>query len=562
MKRVGSTLRSYLIIDIYNLKYWQIIIAITVLGLITYGKNAFTLTVFGDEWAVVNMIVFDGTVNCLRSDANIFLRPLAICWDSLLYHIFGLNIIAFHVATLMLMLLRAIIFFLVLDRLFPKWRLFSLACALLFLVYPTGFHHLLFESGYQIVSHIFFFLASLLLIIFYQSYKWWIYLLALTFLVLSLLLYEAHMGLIILITFILFVISRGQSIYRRVSYLVPIVMVILFGAGRWLAQLQVGSMFGHSVDAVALSPKILLSRLIGGYLISLSAGLVNALNDLFYRHKYSHVSPTLVWGAVITVAFIIFAFYLIYKFETVEVNDGSIPIPFSWTELFVILAGGLIVIGAGYIPMITVTRPSLTFIPSRVNVIPGIGAVLVLTAIFSMLPKLLGWKGRKAVFSFVAVALPLIILSSATQRASQIESEIAWNKHTGIWQQMFTIAPDIVPNTYVLLVMRDVGRPMRTWAFNNALSVLYGHNDIEGQVFLGDYDSLTFTREGILGEANNLMPYDRTLLFVYDEENDKLEYVQKLPQDINLHPADFSQCSNCILDQPAQHTERRLLVNE
>ncbi len=565
LNRATPTLRKYLTINPHDLKHWHSIIAIVILGLITYGKNALTLTILVDEWAIINRIVFNGIVNCPRSNANLFLRPLATCWSALLYHTFGLNVIAYHAATLILILLRAILFYLVLDRLFPKWRIFSLANALLFLVYPTGFHHLLFESGYQIVSHIFFFLTCLLLITFYRDSNWKAYSLALVLLALSLLLYEAHMGMVILTSLIFWTLSKGQSIYRRSGYLVPILIVALFGIGRWLAQLQAGKMFGHTANSVTLSPKSLLGRLARGYSTSLSAGLVNALDDLSHRQKYSHVTPTLILGAVVAIVFAVFAIALINKIKITEVSHRNHPIPFTLTEQFIIASGGLIAIGAGYIPMITVVGPSITFLPSRVNIIPAMGAVLVLTASFSALPKLLGWKGKKAVFAFVAIVLPFIFLGSATQRASQIENEIAWNQQKGMWRQIITLAPDMAPDTHVLLILPDEGfhgRYFGTWAFGNTLSVLYGHNDVVGQVVSNGYTSLTFTDEGVLGEPDYPIPYDRALLLAYDEAEENLEQLQKIPQDVNMSSSDILLCPNCILNHPTQQAEWRVFVQE
>lgn len=535
------------------------------LGLITYGKNAFTLTILADEWAIVNRIVFNGAVYCPRSDANLFLRPLATCWSSLLYHTFGLNVIAYHVATLALILLRAILFYLFLDRLFPKWRIFSVVNALLFLVYPTGFHHLLFESGYQIVSHIFFFLTCLLLITFYRDSNWKAYSLALVLLVLSLLLYEAHMGMVVLTSLMFWALSKGQSIYRRSGYLVPIVIVTLFGIGRWLAQLQVGNIFGHAADSVTLSPKSLLGRLARGFSTSLSAGLVNALDDLLYRQKYTHVTSTLILGAIMAILFAVVAIVLINRLKITGSNRKNALIPFTLGEQFIIASVGMIAIGTGYIPMITVTNPSITFLPSRVNVIPGMGAVLVLTTCFSTLPRLLGWKREKAIFVFGAVAFPLILLGSVTQRASQIESEISWNHQKGLWRQIITLAPDMAPDTHVLLILPDKGfhgRYFGTWEFDNALSVLYGHNDIVGQVVSNSYASLTFTDDGILGESDYPIPYDRALLLVYDEAEENLVQLQKIPQDVNMSSSDILLCPSCILNHPTQQAEWRIFVQE
>ena len=547
-------------IDLQKLKIWHIILTIIIVGFIAYGKSALTHTIFHDEWAIINRIAFTGTVVCPRADPDFFLRPLASCWSSLLFHLFGVNIVAYHLATIAVVILRSIVLYFLLELLFPKWRLFNFACALLFLVFPNVYYHVIFESGYHPVAHILFFLTCILLLKFFRGSRWWTYFLALVLLIVSLMIYETHMGLMLLVSGLLFLVYRGQLIVRHLAQLGPGLIIIFFGIGRWWTQLHIGSYFGHSVESASLSPGLMIRRVIAGYMTSLSAGTANAFLEVLRQDNYSQGRVVLLLGAVFTAVFIIVAILIVKKYGPSGDDDQNNGIPDKLTEQLLIIGFGLLVIGAGYIPFVTAIGPSLAFLRSRINLLPSIGAAIVILTLFSMAPTLLGWKGRKATVVFLAMVIPFLLMSIATQRSIQIEGEKAWEQHKIIWQELFVLAPDIASDTHVFLEMPSE-RPMGSWPFHNALAVLYAHNDIVGQIVVGDYDSLKFTDEGVYNNLDYLIPYDQAMLLTYDDKNDRLNFIQAIPG-IDFLTAKELQCSNCILDDQIRLDEWRELVQK
>ena len=93
--------------------------------------------------------------------------------------------------------------------------------------------------------------------------------LALVSMVLSLLLYEAHIGLAALLTVLCLFLSRGTSLSRRLVGMLPFVLAVIFALGRWRAQLAVSSVYGYATESLELTPLVLMTRLVAGYDCSL-----------------------------------------------------------------------------------------------------------------------------------------------------------------------------------------------------------------------------------------------------------------------------------------------------
>ncbi|MBE9573240.1 MAG: hypothetical protein IMF11_21640 [Proteobacteria bacterium] len=558
-----------------DLKHWYSILALVALGLLVYGSSNSMLMpmLFGDAWGNLKNVI-DGTFHCPQWDS---LRPLSGCWFQFMYYLFGLNVIAYHVASLVATMLTAVLLYLLLDRLLPKHRIFNLIAAMLFLTYPTDYTFCWTIIGVNLRIPIIIFLSSCLLLIhFWRGNGWWAWVGALILLVFSLGVYEIHIGLTAGGAVALFVLSRRHSLPRRMAILAPALIAVLFAILRWSTQLAAGTAFGWSTESLGLSPSALIFRLISGYRISLLSGWLVELRRLFQRMEWQG-EHTSAWAIVVltaVVALMALMVTLILKLKPLKGDGFDKAHPTTLPTLrqqFMIGLGGLLALGAGYIPIIIAFCPTLAFGRTRANILPSVGAAAVLAAGLAMVVTLLGHKGRQATLLFILLATPFILLGGATQIAVRQESEIAWSDQKSIWQQMFEIAPDLAPGTNVFLLLPEYDHHLRVkpflsgpWGFSSALSLLYGHDDLQGFFIYDRRKSLRFTEEGIIHpwpRYSPIVPYDQALLFQFNRDTGNLDLITELPPNMTGIARPISDlCTGCILTQPGQQTNLRWLV--
>lgn len=117
-------------------------------------------------------------------------------------------------------------------------------------------------------------------------------------LVISLGMYETHVGLTAASSVALFLLSKRQSQRRRMAVLTPAFVVVLFSIWRWSAQLNLGFAFGHSTESLVYSPFALVSRIISGYRISLLSGWLAWLQRFFHHMGWTgdHIS---LWALLV-----------------------------------------------------------------------------------------------------------------------------------------------------------------------------------------------------------------------------------------------------------------------
>lgn len=119
------------------LKHWYSILALVVLGLLVYGSGNSMLMpmLFGDAWGNLKWVM-NGLFQCPQWDS---LRPFSPCISMFQYHLFGLNMVAYRMALIVVTVLTSVLLYILLDRLLPKYRVFNLIVAMLFLIYPTDY---------------------------------------------------------------------------------------------------------------------------------------------------------------------------------------------------------------------------------------------------------------------------------------------------------------------------------------------------------------------------------------------------------------------------------------
>lgn len=532
--------------------HWLDYTILIFLVLATYWVGGTSLSIFGDEWIRVDQIIH-GTAICPGS-TNIFLRPLLDCYPYFLNILFGLNIQAFHFLSVVILGITALVLFRLLMFIFPAWRLFNLVATSLFMVYPASFPHTFFERGTFQLSLLFFILSLLFLYAYLHTGSTRYLLAAIGILVVSLALYEAQIGLGLVIPLLYYFHDRSKTKKHYFGCLLYWAISFIFMVGRLVTQLSVGSAFGHSTEKIVLNPKTYLYRLALGYKISLLDSWIEALEA--FGKNIQPVVPLL--ALVSSGLFILLCLRFYIDSRAGRTNQETAPGGLKTAGLLILV--GLLLLSAGYFPMLLAFTPSLSYLPSRININPGIGAVLVICALILGGLAIILKNSHQRQFVFSLVAFPLIIIGSFTQIDSQHDTEIGWMEQKEFWQNMFTTAPGIKPGTHFLLFLPGYqehrgAKPFESGpsGFSSVFHVLYGQSKISGYFTYSDFDISYFEGTGVINPwKNEVIPYEQSVALLFNRKTHEVG---------TIWSAELPLCNDCFVETPTSYTNWRFLVN-
>ena len=526
------------------------IILISTTALIFFSVGAHSASLFGDEWGRVSQIIYD-EIPCPRT-YNIFMRPFSGCHIAMLNHIFGLNVPAFHFTTFLLLIIEALLFFFILHNIFTNQLLINICTATLFLIYPTIFTHLFFESVYAQTALIALLLALFVYIKYLKNKSFFLYILGTSLLIASIILYEGAIGLILLISFSYFLFSWIKDEKPNFLWIIPFLLAIGFSIGRWLSQTRVESAFGHQTSDIRFNIHELINRTITGLRVELQWGWTHAIQEIIPYHNFSLFQIMLLVLAIIS--FYIFLYFMIRRLP-IDNHNAQPSLPYK--HIFFTLIFSFLMIIAGYFPAVMAVTPGLEFLHSRVNILPNLGASIFIATLLVLFVRLLKLSPKQSNVFLLSLIIPMLLLAGHAQILSQSRIESAWQTQKEIWYQLFTLAPDLKAGTNVVLIFenfpyKEEAKPIMggSWGFSSALSVLYGHNDLRG--FFGfDHERDFIQKENGLQYywTGDLIPYESMILLYYDGATNRLYF-----------SSDDRLCKGCILPTQTNTTNYRYLV--
>jgi len=528
----------------------SIAILITV-PLLIYFYGASIPSLFGDEWRRVYEII-SNNILCPHT-YNIFLRPFWGCHITILHKLFGLNTTAFHFTSLFLLILESISFFLVLNKLFPKWKLFSLFSALLFYVYPSVFSHLWFESNYHQLSLILFLISLFLLIEFYTTHKKYTYILGIFLLTFSIILYESNIGLVLFLSFLAFFVLWKIQHKVQFSLLVPAFIAIIYSVGRWISQLIVKTAFGHNTEHIYANIPNILHNYYYFLRFELQWAWTHALKRLF---PYNNLPVKTVAIVLLISVLLFFLFVFILKKIIPDKKNIRYLMPAPIHNLLILGIISFLISIISFIPSIFAIIPEFSYVNSHINLLPNLGAsmfVITCLSAFVYLFKLSPFKKNILATSLFVI---LFFIASYTQITYQKVVGKAWDKQKEFWSDLFVLAPDIEENTSLIVIIENfpynfTPEPfIRPWGFKRSIKTLYGNENIKG------YITYYYENEYIPKETgffcvryNVFIPYDSVVLMIYDYPTGNL-YLDN----------DSKYCQDCILPRETTNTQYRYLV--
>lgn len=532
---------------------------------------------FTDDWTSVIERMVAGNAKWLDLAWR---RPLLFAPFLIQYRVFGLHVTSYYIVLWTMYVLMATLLYAIVDRSHLLQRhLFGLIVALLFLVYPTNYTHMYLVQLGVYCSVVLTLFYGYFLLRFAQGGRRLTLALALICLLISLGLYELQVGVASAWALILFVIYRHSAVKRRLSLLIPIGLMGVFSLWRTLGYQTVG-VNDEYLSQVVITPGVLLSRLLLGYKVSLGWGWTFPIEQSLPWVSSAKVAALLLCGVIAVVGLLSWIMSKLWvKEQWAGITGRSHNQRWAIIRQYLFAAiTGVVLIGAGYIPVLVVFLPNLSGIGSRFNIFATIGGAVFIASIL-MIGSLLFAKNRQQIkYLFVAFAVPFVVLGIVTQASVQYNNRIAWREQQTIWQELFSIAPSFKDDTFVLFILPGYQdrsgyfnwrrTPLSaSWEASSGIRLLYDNVRLSADVYFPDIEEPiepVVTTEGVLTrETGTITPYARTVALVYDNNTGALSQLDQLP--VELIPGatePIKLCSDCVLSERVMNVPLRTLVQD
>lgn len=541
----------------------HVIVILMVIAVVSYG-SFYTPAIFGDDWSSTIEYLTRGGQSWI---AWRYRRPFAFAVRIWLFSLFGMNIDAFYVVLGALHLVAAAQLYFLLLRFVPRSSNFPLVVAAIFVVHPATYTNMnLTMVSIKMVLCLVLLYAWLLLVYAEKGH-----LLVLGCALLSLLVaygfYDAQLGVACVWPLMLMVVFRHKSLKRRLSLLAALVLSGIFSLWRTVGQpaIEVNDPY---LSQLVLAPRLLLHRLLLGYKVSLGWAWTTPIEYLFPWLPGPKYVFLLLGGMALALWWLLrrFAYPQGHHAPDPEKSIAQ-PLEQRWSTIrsFALLSlSGLILAGAGYVPVIAAVLPNLSSFASRVNLFASPGSAIFLVSTLMIGALLFARNQQQVKVLFLASAMPFLLLSIATQSLVQYHTRIAWHEQKSIWQQLFSIAPDFEDETKVVLIVPDyqgrvgyrnwqrtpLGAP---WEVSSAIRVLYDNPTLSATLVFPDiakYHEAILTPQGVYQASltpegvyepslasrrvyepgvGTLTTYKRSAFFLYDNSTGVLRQLDELP---------------------------------
>lgn len=549
-------------------KYLGAILLLASLTVAAYGWAALTPSIFGDEWGYLATYINAGAPAYPEGDVAV--RPFGLSWLALTHRLVGANMSGYHLFGALINFISALLLLVTLDILLPGWPAYNGAVAALYLVFPADVTRL-WLAGNTAYGSSAYLAAAVLMALFWRDGRWWAWLAGMLLSLIALGTYETGIGVMMALSGIAFLFGRHRTWPQRLGLLAPALAAVAFAAARWQWQLAQGSAFGHSTGNVATSPLILLYRqFVGARYILFRAWRDVVLGWLPLTAKDGFVALTAALAVLVglVAAAILIAHRISRNSGRFDPADGrEVPDAGRARSLAIAGAVGLLIMAAGYVPIITVINPGPEFEVSRSHHLPGIGAALFIGAVLFGLGWWLGDTPKRARFIALAGIAPLLLLGVAGQLVVARQTNQSWADQKLIWRSLIEQAPDIAPGTHILLLLDGYDHPGKgprpiisgPFGATAALQLLYGRDELSGTFVVGGPSQALDTDgdELIVNSYRTFRyPAAETLVFSFSRTDRELVQVEKVEKNGEVLSLGLGR----ILDTPAIETDWRWLV--
>jgi hypothetical protein len=385
--------------------------------------------------------------------------------------------------------------------------------------------------------------------------------------------YEVGIGLTVALSVVAFVWARHLSWLKRTAFLAPPLIAVAFAAWRWLWQLEAGAAYGHTAATIVFSPVTLIERLGFGIRYNLHQAWADTLLVAI------SALPTEGWAGQI-IAILALAGLVMLPMAIIFLATRVSPPSERTTEenrlvrdrimvMTKALLVGMVILGAGFFPIILAVAPRAEYVNSRINHLPSIGAAMVIGALLFMLAIFLGRRPRQTQLIALGGLIPLLALGVTTHLLAQRDIRLAWADQKLIWRSLFEQAPDIVDGTHIVILLNEYSIPLKgprpilsgDLGMSSAIQLLYGNRTLYGhygyawppRVLSADGEYLVYSDRGVRKYLAA-----ETLVFVFGKNDRQLVRISEIEGDNGVLPLGVGR----IIDTPTQATDYRWLVSD
>ena len=550
-------------------KYGGTILLLVALAVAALGWSALTPSLMGDEWLYLSDYIHNGKLGC--PDLSIGARPFGLCWMAMVYRLVGMSVFGYHAFGIIMNLLSALLLLATLDVLLPDWAAYNGAVAALYLVLPADMTRT-WLTGNIVQGTAIFLLAAYFMARFWRDGRWWAWIAGIFAVAIALGIYEVTLGALIALSGLAFLFGRHRSWPQRLGLLTPALIAIGFGLWRWQWQRTVGYAFGHEISRATTSPQALIYRLwFGARYVMGEAWSTTVLELQPFVSGDGRIARVAGLGVVIgLVALAILIAYWLSR-KTHRFGSAAARKDAGTGEILdLIIAGavGLVIVVAGYFPIIVAISPGTGYTASRAHQLPSVGAALFICAVLFGASQWLGRSPQRTRFIALAGLTPLLIIGAIGHITVTHQLRQAWTEQKMIWHSLFAQAPNIADGTHVLILLEgydDPGRGPRPiisgpWGLSGALQLLYGKDALSAS-FTTDPPSQAWDivdnlelieRDGSVRK----IPAAETLFFIFSRDEQGLVQVKEVEKNgktLLLGP-------DRIIPTPTDRTEWRWLV--
>lgn len=550
--------------------YLPSVLAIAVVSVMISGLNA-SPALYSDDWV---QVIHGPLVNEPRIFDIFDNRPMRMAPFYFQYQLLGLNVQSYYWLLALSHLLIALALFTFLS-LFDRFRRhhFALIVTLLFMVYPTDYSRMWLNHWHYSSAFLVFAIAALLFARFAHLGGWPKLLIAIVGLFASLLIYEGHLGLVLLLGLVLVFGARGPVPRKRVVLLSIVIVSATVGAWRIFGQQWFG-IESYGLDRLVVDAETIVARVSLGLKITLVWGWSTTVSNLVPWLRGNNI------GSILMLLLVIGGVWMTLRVASMigpthdklglAVDDRKEIAQFSLVALL-----GLVVLVAGYFPVVTVYQPNLSDTASRFNQFAVLGGAMVVGSGL-LVARILVSSNRAIRHAFLFAAVGVLVAHGVvTQHLVSQEHHKSWVEQKAIWTQLSQIAPDLRDNTSVLLVLpgyveqagfQSFGRlPFAgEWDWQSGLRLLYDNPTLSGVISYPDIDiepETTLTDYGpVSKDSGESFTWSQTVAFQWVQSSGKLQELQLLPLSGRVGVEAVKLCAGCVLTKPKEAPLRHILL--
>lgn len=479
-------------------------------------------------------------------------RPLLTSLMALVSPVIGLKIQWYYVLNWLLLLLSAVIVYQIVRQAFPRKPWLALPVALIFLIYPVNNA----RTWLVVINNTFALLLALvsilLLIHYHRSGKIYQLLVANLLFLISLLTYEAALGLVMFAALILVIFPEKSRRKRRWALFSIFLTGALFVLWRLILQPQLVNLQDSYITNLETTLNVLLSRYGLGlftFLFTWTGPLLLGFDD----QKY--------W-VFLGICLAILAGLLAFVPRALRAAKGNTNFPRAERvkqekEFLVISLIGALAWAAGYIPVIALWPPTFYGDSSRVNFSSIFGGALALVALIAFIITFFVNRKEQVGRILLIAAILLVLLGMGNQVYAQNKRVAAWEESKSFWQALFVEAPNLKNGTELVIVIPNYQKlgpyemlPFRgNWDVDAALKVLYNNQDLTAEHYY--MDSLAITENWIPVDGD----YSQAVFVYFQPEEGRVRLIENPVTALNLSIQVTGYAPESRITDPVEETD-------